>query len=249
VFAAAPGRSADTFPYDHVHYGVPDPEKAVEWYLTMLGASRGAAADRVLFGRTIFAFSKADNPLPSTGSVIDHVAFSVADRDATMKDLLAADVKEITPTRDVPSLFKARFVEDPWGEKIELLEDPSAPGFHHVHLRVSDPEKSLNWYRDTFGGERTKLGGRLDAVKYTKPLVWLVIEKSDDAAPSQGHVIDHLSWAVTSVDAMISDLSAKGLKTVAPRAVRNLRIAYVEAPGGVRIELVQGRTEEELRGR
>jgi len=44
-------------------------------------------------------------------------------------------------------------------------------------------------------------------------------------------------------------LAAKGLKTVEPRAVRNLRVAFVEGPGGVRIEMVQGRTEEELIGR
>jgi hypothetical protein len=62
---------------------------------------------------------------------------------------------------------------------------------------------------NTFGGERTKLNGRLDAVKYTHPQVWLVIEKGDGATPSQGHVIDHLGWAVPDVDAKISDLASK----------------------------------------
>jgi len=37
---------------------------------------------------------------------------------------------------------------------------------------------------------------------------------------------------VTNVDAKISDLKSKGLKTVEPRAVRNLRIAFVDGPGG-----------------
>lgn len=74
-------------------------------------------------------------------------------------------------------------------------------------------------------------------------------EKGDDAGPSQGHAIDHLGWAVTNVDAKVAELASKGLKTVEPRAVRNLRVAFVEGPGGVRIEMVQGRTEEELIGR
>jgi catechol 2,3-dioxygenase-like lactoylglutathione lyase family enzyme len=249
AFSGSAGLHADTFPYDHMHYGVPDPGKAVDWYLMQLGAKRGASPDRVLFGRTIFAFAKTENPLSSTGSVIDHVAFSVADVDAKMKALEAAGVKVLAPARDVPGLFKAGMVEDPWGGKIEIVQDPAAPGFHHIHLRVPDPEGSLKWYVDTFGGERTKLNGRLDAVKYTNPQVWLVVEKGDDATPSQGHAIDHLGWAVPNVDAKISDLASKGLKTVEPRAVRNLRIAFVEGPGGVRIELVQGRTEEELIGR
>lgn len=249
AFALSVGLHAETFPYDHMHYGVPDPEKAVDWYLTKLGAKRGATPDRVVFGRTIFAFAKTENPPPSAGSVIDHVAFSVADVDAKMKELQAAGVKVVAAARDVPGLFKAGVIEDPWGGKIALVQDPTALGFHHIHLRVPDPDGSLKWYVDNFGGERTKLKGRLDAVKYANPQVWLVIEKGDDAAPSLGRVIDHLGWAVTNVDAKIGDLASKGLKTVEPRAVRNLRIAFVEGPGGVRIELVQGRTEEELIGR
>ncbi len=249
AFAASVGLRAEAFPYDHVHYGVPDPEKAVEWYLTRLGAKRGAAPDRVLFGRKIFAFAKTERPLPSAGSVIDHVAFSVTDVDAKMKELQGSGVKVIAPARDVAGLFKAGFIEDPWGGKIELVQDPTALGFHHIHLRVPDPDGSLTWYINTFGGERTRLKGQPDAVKYANPQVWVVIEKADDTAPSQGHVIDHLGWAVTDVDANIKDLASKGLKTVEPRAVRNLRVGFVDGPAGVRIELVQGRTEEELVGR
>jgi hypothetical protein len=66
---------AETFPYDYMHYGVPNSEAAVDWYLTKLDAKHGASPDRVVFGRTIFAFAKTDNPLPSAGSVINHVAF------------------------------------------------------------------------------------------------------------------------------------------------------------------------------
>jgi hypothetical protein len=53
---------------------------------------------------------------------------------------------------------------------------------------------------------------------------------------------------VTNVDAKVSELASTGLKTEAPRGVRNLRVGFVYAPGGVRIEMVQGRTEEELVG-
>jgi hypothetical protein len=67
------GLRAQTFPYDHVHFGVPDQAKAVEWYVTNLGARRGAAADRVVFGRTIFAFARAEAAPPSAGGAIDHV--------------------------------------------------------------------------------------------------------------------------------------------------------------------------------
>ena len=247
--AATGALRAETFPYDHMHYGVPNPEAAVDWYLTRLGAKHGASADRVVFGRTIFAFAKTDTPLPSAGSVIDHVAFSVADVDAKVRELQAGGVKIVAPARDNPGFVKTAMIEDPWGGRVELVQDPAALGFHHIHLRVPDPEGSLRWYVENFGGERTKLKGQLDAVKYSNPQVWLVVEKGEGVTPSQGHVIDHLGWAVPNVDAKIATLAAQGLKTVDPRAIRNLRIAFVEAPAGVRIELVQGRTEEELIGR
>jgi catechol 2,3-dioxygenase-like lactoylglutathione lyase family enzyme len=247
--AAIIGLRAETFPYDHMHFNAADPAAAVAWYATNLGAKHGALPDRVVIGRTIFAFAKLENAPPSGGSAIDHIGFSVADVEAKMKELQAAGAKVITPARDVPGLPKAGFVQDPFGVKIELLQDPETPGFHHIHLRVPDPDASLRWSAENFGGERLKWKGRLDAVKYTNPTVWLLAEKGDDAPPSQGRAIDHLGWAVTNVDAKVSDLASKGLKTVEPRAVRNLRVGFVDGPGGVRIEMVQGRTEEELIGR
>jgi len=166
-----------------------------------------------------------------------------------MKDLLAAGAKQVTPARDIPGLFKVGFVEDPWGVKIELVQDPETPGFHHIHLSVADPEASLKWYVDTFGGVRTKLKGRIDAVKYSNPNIWLLAQKGEDATPSQGHAIDHLGWAVPNVDAKVAELAAKGAKTTEPRAVRHLRVAFVDGPGSVRIEMVQGRKDEEFVGR
>ena len=233
------GLRAETLPYDHMHFNVPDPAATVAWYVTNLDAKHGAAADRVVIGRTIFAFAKLENAPPSAGGAIDHLGFSVGDVDGRVKGLQAAGAKLIT----------AGFVQDPFGIKLEILQDPETLGFHHIHLRVRDPEASLKWSVENFGGERLKWKGRLDAVKYTNPAVWLLAEKGDDTVPSQGRAIDHLGWAVTNVDAKVSDLASKGLKTVEPRAVRNLRVGFVEGPSGVRIEMVQGRTEEELIGR
>jgi lactoylglutathione lyase len=243
------GLRAETFPYDHMHFNAPDPAVAVAWYAANLGAKLGAGPDRVVVGRTIFAFAKLENAPPSAGGAIDHIGFSVADVDGKMKELQAAGARLLTPARDLPGLPKAGFLQDPFGVKIELLQDPEAPGFHHIHLRVPDPEASLQWSAANFGGERIKWKGKLDAVKYVNPTVLLLAEKDDIAAPSQGRAIDHLGWGVTNVDAKVSDLTAKGLKTVEPRAVRNLRVGFVDGPGAVRIEMVQGRTEEELIGR
>ena len=150
-----------------------------------------------------------------------------------MKELQAAGAKVLTPARDVPGLPKAGFVQDPFGVKIELLQDPEALGFHHIHLRVPDPEASLKWSVENFGGERMKWKGRLDAVKYTNPMVLLLAEKDDNAAPSQGRAIDHLGWAVTNVDAKVSRPDVEGLQdgraAGGQESARRLR----RGPGGV----------------
>jgi len=246
--AAIVGLRAETLPYDHMHFNAPDPAAAATWYLTNFGAKRGSLTDRVLMGRTIFAFAKVDNAPASAGGAIDHIGISVADVDAKMKELQAAGAKLLTAAAARQGLPKAGFVQDPFGIKLEILQDVEMPGFHHIHLRVPDTDASLRWYADNFGGERTKWKG-LDALKYSNPTVLLLVEKAADAAPSQGRAIDHLGWAVTNVDEKVSGLAAKKLKVVEPRPVRNLRVGFVEDPAGVRIEMVQGRTEEELVGK
>src|SRR5262245_44737002 len=162
VLAAAPGARAQapTLPYDHVHLNVPDQSKAVEWYQKNFGGKPTTEApDRLMFGSTRLIFLRNANGQPSAGSSIDHIGFSFADLDAKMKDLEAAGVKVVMPVRDVPNLFKLGFVEDPWGTKIEVVQDPALLGLHHIHLRIADPNDMFTWLSAKFGGERTKLKG------------------------------------------------------------------------------------------
>jgi catechol 2,3-dioxygenase-like lactoylglutathione lyase family enzyme len=240
VLAAAVEARAQTHAYDHLHLAAAEPAKAVAWYREHLGAQAGDLPDRVQFGKTIFAFSQSANVQPSEGSVIDHVGLSFANLEAKVKELEAAGARVLTPPREAPGLFKLAFVQDPFGVKLELVEDAALLGFHHIHLRVPDPEAALAWYVQMFGGERSRLKGRLDAVKYSDPDVWLLAQKADGAAPSQGHAIDHLGWRATDIDAKIADLKKQGVNvTGEPRDVRDLRVAFVEDPSRVRIELVR----------
>ena len=233
--------TTETLTYDHVHFGVPDPAKAVEWYAKYLGGQPGPAGepnDRLLFGKTRFIFLKTDKPLPSAGSAVDHIGLSFADLAAKIKEFEAAGIKIVTPIRDERGLFKHAFIEDPWGAKVEILQDPEMLGFHHVHLRTADPEAAFKWYLDMFGGERRKLKGRVDALKYDD--VWILAEKGD-AMPSEGHAIDHIGWRTTmDLNAKATELKAKGVKfTTEPRPFRDIHISYVEGPAAVKIELLQ----------
>jgi lactoylglutathione lyase len=239
--AASTPSPIETLMYDHVHFGVPDPAKAVEWYARYLGGQPGPAGepnDRLLFGKTRFIFLKTDKPLPSAGSAVDHIGLSVPNLAAKIKELQTAGVKIVTPMQQERGLFQHAFIEDPWGAKIEVLQDPETLGFHHVHLRAPDPEAAFKWYLDMFGGERGKLKGRVDALKYGD--VWVLAEKGE-ATPSEGHAIDHIGWRTTTdLNAKAAELKAKGVKfTTEPRPFRDIHISYVEGPAAVKIELLQ----------
>ena len=230
---------ADTLPYDHMHISVPDPAKAAEWYMKNMGGTKAEGPNQVLFGSTLFMFRQATDATPSAGSVIDHIGFSFPNLDAKMTEWQAAGIKVVTPVRDVAGLFKLGFIEDPWGVKIEVVQDAETLGFHHIHLRATDPEVMFKWLSDSFGGERAKLKGRLDALKYGT--VWVLAQKAPEPPPpSAGRAIDHLGWRAASLDGTAAELKSKGVKfTTEPRAAGVLKISFVEGPDGLRVEVLQ----------
>ena len=238
-----------TYPYDHIHLHVPDPAAAANWYEKNFGGKRiTEAPDRIMYGSTRFMFLKKADAQPSAGSAIDHVGFSFADLDAKMKEFEANGVKIVTPVRDVPGLFKLGFVEDPWGTKIEVVQDPELLGLHHLHMRGPDTEEVFTWLLAKFGGERTKMKGRLDGMKYSAEgfsTVWILVQKGE-ATPSLGHAIDHIGWRSTGPLAdTIKELASKGVTIeTQPRPLPlpngpTINFAYVAGPAGARIELVE----------
>jgi len=237
------GQSGFANMFDHLHLAAPDPVKAVEWYRKNLGGQvTSEGTDRLMFGETRLIVQRTEKPTPSAGSVVDHIGFSVKDVDAAMKSMEADGAKVEGPARDVPGLFKLGFVVDPFGTRWEIVQDSAKLGLHHVHLRGPDPDASLRWYADKFGGTIGKLKDRIDGINYGG--VWLLAQKGE-ATPSAGHAIDHLGFRPLNVDNAVTGLKAKNVKvTTEPRPLTlpsgvSMRLAFIEGIDGVRIELVQ----------
>lgn len=234
---------AEDFPYDHMHLIATDPEAAVQWYAKHMGGEDVGRPDRLRFGSTWFIFFKRDAGFAgSEGSAVDHIGFSFTDLEAKMQSFRDAGIEVLADVKEVPGKFKYAFVEDPWGTKIEVMQDLETLGFHHIHLKGPKPGEILDWYQNAFGGERTKYKGMLDAINYGG--VWLLAQGAPEAqAPTKDRSIDHLGWGVRDMDADAKALKEKGVKfTMEPRPFRPeiaIAIAFVEGPGGVRIELVQ----------
>ena len=240
---AASAQTPITPVLDHIHLGVPDQAKAVEWYRKYFGGQpMTEGADRLMLGETRLIFLRADTAQASTGSALDHLGFSFTDLDAKMKELEAAGIKVTAPMRDVAGLFKLGFVEDPWGTRIEVVQDPAKLGLHHVHLRAPDPAATLAWYKEKFAGEPGKLQDRIDGLRWGG--VWLLVQRGD-ATPSDGHAIDHIGWRTPDLAAKTAELKAQTVRfTAEPRPLKLasgtvVNFAFLEGPSGVKIELVQ----------
>lgn len=254
IGAATAGRAAaqtKTLPYDHIHLNVPDPAAASAWYEKNVPGARRIteAPDRLMYGSTRLMFLANKNAVePSAGSAVDHLGFSVKDLDATLKAMEGAGVKITSPARDLPGIFKIAFVEDPWGTRIELVQDAELLGLHHIHMRGPDVEEVFKWLLGNFGGERARMKDKLDGVRYSASgfsTVWILVQKGE-ATPTQGKAIDHIGWrSETSLTDTIGGLEAKGVTvTSQPRPLKlpkgpPINFAYVAGPNGARIELVE----------
>ena len=232
----------ETLLYDHVHMAVPDPQAAAQWYHDHLGGEEVDGRDeRLLFGTTRLIWQQSPDRRPSTGGVIDHLGFSCADLDAKLSELEAEGATITTPRRDVEGLFPLSFVEDPWGVRLELIEDPQHLGFHHIHLRSPEPKIALQWYADQFGGVRTPLRGRLDGILYPGN-TWLLVSRGETFPSSEG-AIDHLGWRALDLDPKMGELRGKGVEiTREPMGLTfvngQISFFFVGGPSGAS-ELVQ----------
>ncbi len=240
VFAQAESK---TYMYDHVHMAVSDPQAAAQWYKDNIGGEFiDGRTDRLLFGTTRIMFLNGnENTRPSEGGVVDHLGFSFPDLASVVERARAAGATVQGDIRDVPGLFKLAFIVDPFGSRLELIEDPQHLGFHHVHLRSPDPEAMFAWYENTFGGIRTNLRGRLDGILYPGN-VWLLITRGENF-PSQGASIDHIGWRALDSAETQADLHAKNVEfTSEPRDMTLpngiINFFYVQGPEGARVELV-----------
>ncbi len=246
-------RAAD---YHHVHITSSSPAMGVEWYSEYLGCEPVADRDDAATCDDVeLVFVPQQTSGGSQGTGVNHLGFSYPDLTAKMAEFEAIGVRgtgvrlqrftDGSMVRDVPGLFKIAFIMDPWGTRIEMVEDPDRLGFHHIHLSATDPDATLAWYRDVLGGEPAMLKDRLDGVLFDETL-FLVSAHPEGPPPAgtQQRAIDHLGFVVPDLDAEAPNLRRHGVRfqeqPVVPENARtSAKRAFIFGPDNVRIAMVE----------
>ncbi|HVS63077.1 MAG TPA: VOC family protein [Thermoanaerobaculia bacterium] len=228
--------------WHHLHLAAPDPAAAADWYATQLAGQRRTYGEYelALFDGHFFTWYRDGEPARSQGSVLDHFGWSVPNLEETMDRLVAAGATALDGPRTVgDAQLKISFLDDPWGAKLELLEDTDLLGFHHVHVVVPEPEAEREWWRDRFGGAPERFKGLVPGLRH--PRFWMLFrEAQESVAPSLGRSIDHLGLRLEDVDAACRELAGRGDELEgAPADFGPNRFAFLSSPSGVRVELFQ----------
>ena len=181
-------------PYDHVHLTATNAREAVNWYSKHFGGTPGSfnrgdadvveyPTDRVFYGDLSVIFFEREPTGGSVGTGVDHIGFSMANVEEVAMNVLADGGQQIGDFVEFSGM-KIAFVLDPWGTKIELIDDPDTRGLHHIHLSSPQPQDTLAWYQDIFGGEIVQWKGVLPAINYSN--VWLMAAQTTESiAPTQ----------------------------------------------------------------
>ena len=238
--------------FDHVHLTAPDTMAAAKWYNDLFGGKLGKSGpfDAVFYGNDILKVREGAPTSGSGGTSVDHLGFSVDDVEATLEQCEAAGGKVVGAARHVEAAgFTFGFCEDPWGTRIEVIDDldhGGAPGLHHIHVFSGDAVATAAWYATQFGGEVVPFKGLapLHSILYDNggDETWLIVNQAPgERTGTDGTVVDHIGWHTTDYDPWLERLRAGGVKfVVEPRELEDgHRIAFIEGPDGTKIEVVE----------
>ena len=119
--------------------------------------------------------------------------------------------------------------------------------YDHIHLRSREPMETARYFNGMFGAEikeSVQSDGQPRIDIDVNGLI-IFIAQADEATPAgpvDPHLgLDHFGFRVDDLDAAAADLKSKGAEfSMEPKDLRpGLRIAFVRAPGDVRIELLE----------
>ena len=256
LLGAAPdsARAADANP-QQIYITTSGPSEGVRWYSQHMKCE--AIPDRpdaAKCGPVELVFMAQPTQGSTQGTGLNHISFSFADLRAKMAELEKVGVggtgvrlqrfADGSTLRDEPGVGKHGFIFDPWGTRIELVEDPQHVGFHHIHLSAIDPAATLTWYHKAFGGKPAKYKGQVEGLQFNG--LWVLASRQEEGKPAttEGRAVDRVAFVVADAAKASADLRKQGStilsEATAGRGGANApKWALVAGPDNVRLAVVE----------
>jgi len=121
--------------------------------------------------------------------------------------------------------------------------------FEHGHIKSRDPRKTAQWWADVFGAKLLPefgSGGTLFAPIEIDGIKVNISSPSPAEAEQMGegnaalhYGLEHIGLLTDDLDADLARLRDQGLEIFEVRETPTMRIAFVETPESVRVELMQ----------
>lgn len=219
-----PIRSALPTAFQHIGWGSSDP---AAWYAQ--AHSAGVSPDTR--GHTLFN----TDDMPTVGG---------PGSGATNFTLLGVQPPACYP---VPDVFSYMYVLGPDLERIEVWSGIDMR-VNHLHFTTPDLAATVGWYRRFLGLPMEGEPALFSAFFVDDILFFFEADGSAaDYHPSDGHVMSHVAFSVTDLDAWLARAASMDVEVVAPPAETNgFTSAFVRGPDGLLIELVRAEPLQEF---
>lgn len=121
----------------------------------------------------------------------------------------------------------------------------------HIHLKSPNVEDTVKWYCDKFGGQITFKGKFQGSKVFYVDIAgmnFIIFGTLEGEHPELASIktrfgLDHFGFEIKNIEEAVKELKRKGVNII--QEVTNVRpglkIAYIEAPDRVRIELSERR--------
>lgn len=208
----------------HIGWGSADP---AAWYEAAHAA--GVAPDTR--GNTLFN----TNETPTIGE---------PGSGASTFELLGAQPPACFP---IPDAFSYIYVLGPDGERVEVWSGADLR-VNHLHFTTPDLAATLAWYQ-RFLNLPAAAGGLLYSALFLDDILLFFepIGQAADYGPSEEHVLSHVAFSVTDLEAWRARASEQAVEIVTPPAPSyGFDSFFVRGPDGVLVELVQAAASAEL---
>ncbi len=119
--------------------------------------------------------------------------------------------------------------------------------YDHIHLRSLTPMETAKYFETMFGAEiiesvQSDGQPRIDLNINGLTIFIAAADESTPAGPVDPHLgLDHFGFKVDDIEQAAAELKEKGAEfDLEPMQLRpDIKIAFIRAPGDIRIELVQ----------